>query len=190
MKKFVVYLMVGAMLMATGCTNGPESTPGNPESTPRDSRTTPAELESESSNQDWTPGDDNVQYIRTHSDYGRDPIVSVISSKEELEEYYELHKDVNRNPAFENVPGTYSDDFFADSFLAIIRLEEGSGSIRHKVEKISGNGDIAVSRLIPAIGTCDMATWHIIIELKHTDFSSDMPFKVQLSDIRYSWDDI
>ena len=132
-----------------------------------------------------------VQYIRTdeHSDSGgvKYPVITVVSSKTELDRYYNNNKDIyylgpnylrfrERDPdlnyadeyfalGFIEAIENYSDTFFADNFLVLVLLEEGSGSIRHKVERIDKNGDIAISRLIPE-GDCtgDMAEWHIIIE--------------------------
>jgi hypothetical protein len=121
----------------------------------------------------------DVQYIQvnwfSNVDY---PITTVVSSKNELGRYH----DGNAVPdqAFLNATEKYSDDFFADNFLAIVLLQENSGSIRHKVENIDKNGDIVIKRLIPEIGTTDMAAWAIIIELKN-DFKLDQ-FKTVLVD--------
>lgn len=47
-------------------------------------------------------------------------------------------------------------------------LEEGSGSVRHKVESvIMGTDDmcyISIDTIVPEVGTDDMAEWHILIE--------------------------
>jgi hypothetical protein len=63
------------------------------------------------------------------------------------------------------VIGNYTDAFFASNFLVLVLLEEISGSYRHRVERIEESGDIIITRLVPGIGTADMAQWHIIIEL-------------------------
>ena len=46
-------------------------------------------------------------------------------------------------------------------------LEEGSGSVRHKVESvIIGTDDIcyiSIDTIVPEVGTDDMAEWHILI---------------------------
>jgi len=122
-----------------------------------------------------------VQYIRTNGyiDGVNYPQITVISTKNELEQYYEKYKDkydfFSRESAytdsatgFVDAMKKYTDDFFADHYLAIILLEEGSGSIRHRVERIEENGGIVISRLSPEIGTSDMAEWHIIIELDNS----------------------
>ena len=55
-----------------------------------------------------------------------------------------------------------------DNILILVLLEEGSGSIRHKVKsvKTSGNDvEIDIDVTCPEVCTEDMAEWHIIIEL-------------------------
>ena len=76
----------------------------------------------------------------------------------------------------------YSDGYFADNYLVIVRLVEGSGSIRHKVERIDENGDIVINRLLPGMGTADMAAWSILIEVNN-NFEAEQ-FRVVLFDIR------
>jgi hypothetical protein len=75
----------------------------------------------------------------------------------------------------------YSDDFFAGNYLVIVLLGEGSGSIRHKVERVDTNGDIVITRQLPEIGTADMAAWNIIIELNN-DFKPEQ-YQVVLTDM-------
>ena len=123
----------------------------------------------------------NVQYIRRFGEYkgAQYPMVSIISTKSELEQYYETYVS-SKYDSYPNVytgdfldaTKNYSDDFFRDNFLVIVLLEEGSGSIRHKVERIDKNGDIIITRLLPEVGTADMAEWNIIIELD-SDFKLD-----------------
>ena len=121
----------------------------------------------------------NVQYIRStwrSLDGAGYPIVTVISSMDELELYSDHHKDAydsnSRGVGYSdstiellNVIETYTEDFFATNFLVFVLLEEVSGSIRHEVKSVDENGDIIIRRMEPEIGTADMALWHIIIEL-------------------------
>jgi len=103
-----------------------------------------------------------VQYIRIGSNLGpRYPVCTVISSMNELEQY-------SNNAEYKDAVSKYSDEYFSDNFLVIIIIEETSGSNRHKVEKIDVNGDIIIKQIVPEIGTSDMATWNIIIELKNS----------------------
>ena len=104
-------------------------------------------------------GDNYVRYIRTvYFSCVENPVVTVLSSKKEYEQYF---RDVS---SFEEVKA-YPDSFFANNFIVVVFLTEGSGSIRHKVERIDEKGDIIIRRLLPEIGTDDMAAWNIIIEL-------------------------
>ena len=122
--------------------------------------------------------DFKAQYIRTngfHSGVAY-PVIAVISSAAELEEYAARYwgKDGLPQPVpsgkaagFLDPAGKYTDEFFLDSFLVIVLLEETSGSIRHRVESVGANGEIVIRRLLPEIGTCDMAEWNIIVELEN-----------------------
>jgi len=122
-------------------------------------------------------GNLDVLYIRTNGyvDGKNYPIVTVISSRDELERYYENNKntyDFSANfggysdaISFIDAMKNYTDAFFTNRSLVLVLLEEGSGSIRHRVDDVGENGDIVISRLLPEIGTADMAQWHIIIEL-------------------------
>ena len=125
-----------------------------------------------------------AQYIRTdcRNESVDFPYVKLINSLSELNEYYESNKDVFYLGHVENVAADttigfldaiekYDDEFFATSSLALIVLEESSGSIRHEIKSIKYGGDsldIIVNRLSDVAGTCDMASWHIIAELNGT----------------------
>ena len=104
------------------------------------------------------------------------PLVTVISSGAELEQYYNAYRDIldfSRHPyspnGFADAIGKYTNAFFANSFLVLVLLEETSGSNRHRVEWVEENGKIVITRLIPEIGDMAMAQWHIIIELDNND---------------------
>ncbi|MCL2164713.1 MAG: hypothetical protein FWH55_10075 [Oscillospiraceae bacterium] len=128
--------------------------------------------------------DFSVRYIRTNGyiDGAKYPVINVINSRYELEQYYNQYKDtydfasqrsglpdfkeyVNASIGFADAMEGYPDEFFRDNYLVIVMLEEGSGSIRHKVERIDENGNIFTTRLVPEIGTADMAEWNILITL-------------------------
>ncbi len=125
------------------------------------------------------------QYIRTDGfpDGVEYPLVKIIRSEDELKTYYENNKDVYSLGSRENVASDstigfvdackeYDTEFFKDRNLLIVVLEEGSGSIRHLVDKVSttsykGNhrADVEIFRKVPEAGTCDMAVWHILIDI-------------------------
>ena len=102
----------------------------------------------------------DVQYIRTFTNMDGigSPSVTVISSRDELNEAL-------RADGLAQAIERYTDSFFEDRYLALVLIQENSGSIRHRVESVDISGYILISRMIPEIGTHDMAQWHIIIEI-------------------------
>jgi hypothetical protein len=85
----------------------------------------------------------NVQYIRTEyfsdAEYPNPAIITIVSSKNSLQEYYEKQRkrvyggsgNLLPDSDFLDAIEKYSDAYFADNFLVIAGLVEGSGSIRH-----------------------------------------------------------
>ena len=107
------------------------------------------------------------------------PVLTPIMSERELRDYYRSNKDIYRfdrqycgcadmaGDVFAG-SGLYNDVFFQNNFLFFIVLEEGSGSVRHIVEsvtRVNGSLSVNIARIIPEIGTCDMAQWHIVVVL-------------------------
>ncbi len=68
----------------------------------------------------------------------------------------------------------YGDAFFAENELVTVVLRETSGSIEHEVLGADEKGGIRIKRILPEEGTCDMAEWHIFVELP-LDFSERVP---------------
>ena len=67
----------------------------------------------------------------------------------------------------------YDEAFFRENVLAVIYLEEGSGSVSHSVTGVRRVGDsieIHVRREIPEVGTCDMAYWTIAAAISREDW--------------------
>jgi len=122
-----------------------------------------------------------AQYIRTdgYHEAVEYPIVTVIRSAKQLDDYYNANKalyDLDSRPdpgadytiGFLDACKRYDNAFFREQALVLVLLEEGSGSTRHKVEsaKLTKEQlDIHITTIQPEIGTCDMAQWHIFIEL-------------------------
>lgn len=122
-----------------------------------------------------------AQYIRTNGDMGsRKPQVEVIGSVQALQDYYTNYQekfDLERKEkvyadttvGFLDACDGYDEAFFEKNYLVFIRLEEGSGSIRHEVVGVEQTGDktlgVYMKRKIPEVCTDDMAQWHIILEL-------------------------
>lgn len=134
----------------------------------------------------------DAQYIRTngYQEGMKYPVVKVIRSVEELNAYYNANKDhynLERNDKVEmyedetigflNACEKYDEAYFKEQVLIMVLLEEPSGSIRHEVQGVSLTEEdvgedglkqtkmmIQIERLVPALGTDDMAMWHILIE--------------------------
>ncbi len=133
--------------------------------------------------------DFEVQYIRTdgYSDAKLYPIVTVISSQEELDAYYERNQasyDLERRNdperdytiGFLDACDGYDSSFFEENALVLVLLEEGSGSVSHKVTEVKAQEGLLrvdVERIVPEIGSCDMAQWHIIVALKKEAVPTD-----------------
>ena len=125
-----------------------------------------------------------VQYIRTngYQDGASFPRVEIIRSAEELNSYYEANKDTfdlerkdqvysDTTIGFLDACDKYDTAYFEKGYLVFVLLEEGSGSIRHEVQEttISSDGELGVYIVsdLPGAGTCDMAEWHIILEMSN-----------------------
>ncbi len=125
--------------------------------------------------------DFEAQYIRTNSfDYEENrPQAVLISSDGELSDYYLQNKslyDLERKETvysdttigFLDAADRYNSSFFQDKALIFIILIEGSGSVRHRVEQVTVSpvgATVEIKTLSSEVGTCDMAAWHIIIEI-------------------------
>lgn len=149
---------------------------------------TPVKIYTDGGLSDKTPKTDDikecefsVQYIRTdgYHDCVRYPVVTVIHSVDELNAYYEANKgkyslerrtDTNYSDStigFLDACDKYDEVYFESKILLMVLLEEGSGSVRHKVERVANGTDgitVDITTIVPEIGTCDMAEWHILIE--------------------------
>ena len=148
-----------------------------------------------------------AQYIRTngYSEERSYPYHVVINSKEELDAYYEANKglfDLERKDTvysdttigFLDACDKYDDAYFEQQNLVLIILEEGSGSIRHEITDVRAhldeNGtscgwDITINRIVPEVGTDDMAQWHLFLEVQMGDViksNDDVWINGELSD--------
>ena len=84
--------------------------------------------------------------------------------------------------ALEEAVQRYDDAWFSSHTLLLAVLEEGSGSVRHTVTRVEKTaphaGTVAIKRDVPEVGTCDMAYWHILIELPAGTFDAADTIKV------------
>ena len=125
--------------------------------------------------------DFQTQYIRTdgYHDGVEYPIVRIIRSVNELNSYYNENKEKyslerREDPASDSTIGfldacdKYNAEYFEKQILVMVLLEEGSGSTRHNVDNVKLGSDgklyVNIRSIVPEIGTCDMAEWHILIE--------------------------
>ncbi len=132
---------------------------------------------------DWANDPDGIpftaRYIRTNGyrDGVSYPVVTLIDSAAALRRYYEAnralydfsHKETvysDTTVGFVDAIEGYDAAWFETHQLLLVLLEEGSGSVRHAVTKVMAGGEpvIEIDRLIPEVGTADMAEWHILIE--------------------------
>ena len=120
-------------------------------------------------------------YVRTDG-YHEDaeyPTATVVRSVEELNAYRAANKErydftSQRTPhgdavvSFTDICQQYDDAYFEKQVLVMVLLEEGSGSITHHVDNVALGADgklyVSIRRIVPEVGTCDMAQWHILIE--------------------------
>ena len=132
---------------------------------------------------DWESEPDGIryraQYIRTngYQDGVSYPIVTLIDSADALQRYYEANRELydfshretvyaDTSVGFVDAIANYDNAWFETHQLLLVLLEEGSGSVRHTVTKVTARPEasVMIDRLIPEVGTADMAEWHILIE--------------------------
>jgi len=179
MKRLSAILLIGILLLSfNGCSLWSSSLPESP-----------LTISPQQTDSTQITGSDNgdtdlqwaAQYIRT--DGGMDgifPSIRIIHSLQELKDYYNTWHavfDLERKDkvysdttvGFLDACDQYNENFFEKNYLIFVLLEEGSGSIRHGIRSITQTVDkkiaISIDRKVPEVGTCDMAQWHIILEL-------------------------
>ena len=124
-----------------------------------------------------------AQIIRTdgYHDGVSYPRVTLIDRAEELNRYCDENRDLydfrhkekvysDTTIGFVDAIEGYDEAWFRDHQLILVLLEEGSGSVRHHVTEVKGGEKpaVTVSRLVPEVGTDDMAEWHILIGVDRT----------------------
>ena len=125
-----------------------------------------------------------AQYIRTDGgfDETETPYYVVIESGEALEAYYEANKDIfdlerkdvvysDTTIGFLDACDKYDEAYFARQNLLLIVLTEPSGSIRHRIADVRQKNEsedwiVSIETIEPEIGTDDMATWHLFLEVQ------------------------
>ena len=145
-----------------------------------------------------------VQYYRVGTgggSYNNYPATSKMFSTEDLQTYYNNGplSMVDGNGTWWNIfhwprgnpngfsmadgvffnTGVYNDAFFETHFLLFAVIVEGSGSIRHRADSLVIEDDgltLNITSIHPAVGTADVAMWHIVYELPLT--WKDLPVSV------------
>ena len=107
-------------------------------------------------------------------------IQSVIHSRQELDEYLEKNEaafEFRTNTNLQNILDTdFKASYFDNHMLILLRVKEGSGSIRHKITGIhyaNKTLEIKLQRRAPNVQTDDLADWHIFVgieKLQDIDF--------------------
>ena len=124
-----------------------------------------------------------TKLIRTNYVSGTHGKTYVIESLEELEEYYNANKEKHNlghrekvysdtTIGFADATKEYDEEFFKDHNIVLVLLTASSGSIRYKVENINLNDgvmEINITKKTPEIGTCDMAGWHVLVEIEKVE---------------------
>ena len=142
-----------------------------------------------------------AQYIRTNACHeGTEyPATIIIRSVDELNAYYDANKgkfDLERHDkvysdttiGFLDACDKYDEAYFENQILVMVLLEEGSGSNRHEVDSVKVGSDgtlyVGINSIVPEVGTCDMAQWHVLIELEaDVDIASESDVVVYLDGI-------
>ncbi|MBR3767716.1 MAG: hypothetical protein IKL10_05695 [Clostridia bacterium] len=141
----------------------------------------------------------SAQYIRTGlpiEDIPDMPIVTVIKTLEELNNFTEdRKKHYGTNEDFIKAVNSFNEEFFKEKALIFTFLEEGSGSISHKVEKVVSSGEnelsVYINRVVPEVGTCDMAYHYIITSLSKEDLGEkDIRIILDGKDASKKWEEI
>ncbi len=111
------------------------------------------------------------------------PKTVIITSRAELDKYYEDNKNVyelgseiSSAITFWHACSGYDDAFFAEKNLVLIVLESGTGMISYNVTgAFYGEGYLAVNidASSPEVVTSDMAEWHLILETPKTVKAED-----------------
>ena len=177
MKRFFALTLAGLLLGLAACG-------GDPPIEPDPTTTEPP-----------APVPVSVQYVRTNGDYESHGKLVVIETREQLDEYYTKNRvegedyapgkfafdaGWDESKSFAEAMIKYGEAFFEDNLLVLAVLVEPSGSNRHEVTGMTGN-TIHVKRLLPEMGTADMASWHLMVEVSRKTWDGN-EFTLDITD--------
>lgn len=105
----------------------------------------------------------NVQAVRVAGDAAAEvPMARVLGSVEAVQGFAEDFPDSGLTEQL----AAYDAEYFAENRLLAVVVEEGSGSISHSIAAQGLLRDqVELVRIVPEVGTDDMATWVILAEV-------------------------
>lgn len=134
----------------------------------------------------------DVKFFRYNSMREADGTVLYIASAEALKEYFSDAEDNwvqmlgQSKEELDALLAKYDDAYFEEHTLLLAARTEGSGSITMQYADttvdIEGRNCVNIQRIVPEVGTCDMAYWYLFIE-------ADKEIK-GISDIQVEYHDI
>ncbi len=124
-----------------------------------------------SENKDKLSEQNHIPVVRID---GRNKLTSLLSG---MEEHFNINISYG-DKEFGDFFDKYTNDFFKEKSLFVMYVWEGSGSVRHEVSGVYKDKNdiltVAVNRLVPELGTADMAGWAIVVSVdKETANSCD-----------------
>lgn len=166
MKKRYLAMLLIAILLLNGCQLSPS--PTEPDGTQPPAQGDPTDTPTEQG-QNLIPENPafSAQYIRTDSAYKgtNEPGVTVIRSAAALADYCSAYEESEMAALADQ----YADTDFSAHTLVFILLYESSGSFRHNVTGVTAASasdiTVAMERLVPEVGTDDIAYWQIIVQI-------------------------
>lgn len=119
------------------------------------------------------------QYVRTdqilYVELNMEPLV--LRSPEELEAYFDRYGNIFQLEELRQACRNYDEEFFKSRDLILAVQQESSGSVRHELQGLraldDGIWELTGRRIVPEAGTCDMAHWHIVVEVEKNLIKED-----------------
>ena len=107
---------------------------------------------------------DNQQAIRVgYNEESGTPSAIVLASADSLHNYQHSVPSLYADQ-IAALTATYAEDYFAHHSLLLVWVTEGSGSIRHEILTLT-DSTVTIRRIVPEVGTCDMAAWLLVAEV-------------------------
>ena len=128
-------------------------------------------------------GSDNYAGQETDADIPLTPLYSAAELEAFLDEWLVNEYAVEKVMSIKK----YDSAFFAEYVLIPVAITfSPSGSIKYEVTSAMNGGDrltVVVSKTIPEMGTCDVAEWLLLAEVKKSDITDIKSFGMKLNTI-------